>query len=217
MSSSGNHNKIINAAARMALKPAGAIRKGQSRLWLDDNGWYITLIEFQPSSSPGSLLNIGVQFMWYPKEVYAFDAGYRQQDIGSIRYRNDDQFTPQAQAMAEAARDRMLVIRQQMQDITSASAYIHGLLAENPVTVWTYLHQGMLHLLQGHTDEALSRFRQLLAEPDSWEWALALKAHTQELMLHIQHQRHLPWLAEIVQKSRALKKLPERVIDLSAI
>lgn len=216
MSSTGNHNKIINAAAKAALKPAGAIRKGQSRLWLDDNGWYITLIEFQPSSSPGSLLNIGVQFMWYPQAVYAFDAGYRQQDI-YIQYRNDEQFTPQAQAMAEAARDRMLAIRQQMQDITSASAYIHGLLAEDPVTVWTYLHQGMLHLLQGHTDEALSRFRQLLAEPDNREWALALKAHTQALMSHIPQNQHLPWLVDIMQQSRALKKLPAREINLKAL
>ena len=34
----GQHNKIINAAARKILAPEGLFRVGSSRTWIDDNG-----------------------------------------------------------------------------------------------------------------------------------------------------------------------------------
>ena len=34
----GQHNKIINVAARKILAPEGLFRVGSSRRWIDDNG-----------------------------------------------------------------------------------------------------------------------------------------------------------------------------------
>lgn len=213
-----NHNKIINAAARAALKPEGAIRKGQSRLWMDDHGWAITIIEFQPASNAGSYLNIGVHFFWYPEQHFTFHAGYRQQDIGFIQYRNDEQFTPKAQAMAEEARHRMLAIRQQMTNLTAASQYAIPYLQQEPVTLWSYLHQGMFSLLQGNKQQAMALFQQVIDSSEPWDWALAAKAHTQQLMTQIADgQDYIALLNDIVKHNRQVKKLPERTVDLAVI
>lgn len=42
------HGATINQAARVALIPLGLRRKGQSRLWYDDHGWRVFVVEFQP-------------------------------------------------------------------------------------------------------------------------------------------------------------------------
>lgn len=215
---SNNHNNIINTAARAALKPAGALRKGQSRLWMDDHGWAITIIEFQPASSAGSYLNIGIHFLWHPQQHFTFHAGYRQKDIGFIQYRNDEQFIPKAQAMAEEAKTRMLEIRQKMTNLTSASQYAEPYLQQDPITLWDYLNQGMLRLLQGNKEQSLAFFQQVIDAQEQWDWALAAKAHIRQLMTLIADgEDYIALLNDIVQKNRQLKKLPEKVIDLAAL
>ena len=59
------HDKIINIAAKKVLAPKGLFRKGASRIWMDDNGYFIIQVEFQPSGrSQGSYLNVGISFLW---------------------------------------------------------------------------------------------------------------------------------------------------------
>lgn len=58
-----DHNKILNAAAREVLRPLGFRQRGRSRMWFEDRGWWLVLVEFQPSQwSRGSYLNVGP--MW---------------------------------------------------------------------------------------------------------------------------------------------------------
>ena len=60
-----DHNREIATAAKSVLAPLGCIRKGRSRVWLDDQGWWVGKIEFQPSScSKGSYLNVGASYLW---------------------------------------------------------------------------------------------------------------------------------------------------------
>jgi hypothetical protein len=52
-------SQIIAAAARRALAPVGFWRKGRSRVWLSDHGFWLTVVEFQPSGfGKGSYLNV---------------------------------------------------------------------------------------------------------------------------------------------------------------
>ena len=56
-----DHNRVIDAEARQALKPLGLYRKGKSRVWYDDHGWWLIQVEFQPSAwFRGSYLNVGI-------------------------------------------------------------------------------------------------------------------------------------------------------------
>ena len=67
MDGTPDHNKIIKQAAGEVLNPLGLFQEGQSRIWVDDNGWFLTLVEFQPSGwSKGSYLNVALHFLWGP-------------------------------------------------------------------------------------------------------------------------------------------------------
>ncbi len=82
MSNEPDHNKLIIQAARSVLKPMGLFQKGQSRMWIDDNGWFLILVEFQPSGfAKGSYLNVGIYYLWRQKDYLSFDFGYREEDL----------------------------------------------------------------------------------------------------------------------------------------
>lgn len=60
------HSKIIKQVCKEILIPIGVFQKGTSRIYLDDNDYFFTVIEFQPSSwDRGTYLNIGITFLWY--------------------------------------------------------------------------------------------------------------------------------------------------------
>lgn len=69
-----DYNKIIKQAADAILKPQGLFRKGSSRVWIDDNGWFLILVEFQPSGwDKGSYLNVAVHFLWTEQKCLTYD------------------------------------------------------------------------------------------------------------------------------------------------
>lgn len=70
----GVHARIITSAARAALRPLGLQQKGRSRTWIDDHGWWLVNIEFQPSSwRTGCYLNIGEQHLWCERDHLVFE------------------------------------------------------------------------------------------------------------------------------------------------
>lgn len=82
MSTEINHNKIINQAARSVLKPLGLFQKGQSRTWIDDNGWFLIIVEFQPSNwAQGTYLNVAVHYLWAQIEYLSYDYGGREESF----------------------------------------------------------------------------------------------------------------------------------------
>ncbi len=42
------HSKLLAKAGTEILKPLGLFQKGRSRAWIDDHGWWLGLVEFQP-------------------------------------------------------------------------------------------------------------------------------------------------------------------------
>jgi len=67
------HGRVIADAARLALSPLGLARKGRSRTWLDDQSWWLGVVEFKPASRhPGTYLNVGLRFLWHPPVRHAF-------------------------------------------------------------------------------------------------------------------------------------------------
>ena len=54
------HSKIFNQVAEKYLVTLGLTQKGHSMIWLDDHGWWLTMVEFQTSGwSIGLYLNVG--------------------------------------------------------------------------------------------------------------------------------------------------------------
>lgn len=106
---SDQHNKIINAAAKKILAPEGLFKVGSSRKWIDDNGYFIIQVEFQPSSyDRGSYLNVGISFLWETSEslneTLTFNIGHRIDKVGYISYTGDDvAFAEKMEHFAEVA------------------------------------------------------------------------------------------------------------------
>lgn len=71
------HNKIINDAAKKILKPEGLFRVGSSRTWLEDNGYFFTIVNFEPSGyMKGAYLSVGIDFLWGNVEDNNADLGF---------------------------------------------------------------------------------------------------------------------------------------------
>jgi hypothetical protein len=211
------HSKIINRVARQVLKPIGVKRKGQSRVWLDDNGWWITVVEFQPSAwSKGTYLNVGVNFQWYPQDHLSFDIGYRE--AGFVEYESDEQFEAEAQGFAELAKTKVLEIREQLCSPVSVKEHVASFLQGHRPTLWGEFHQGMSCILAKEPKEAICYFNQVLNNPHDTEWAIELKEFTSKLIALIESRDDtLLFIDEIVNKSRALKKLEPTNVQLAAI
>lgn len=211
------HSKIINRLARQALKPVGVKRKGQSRIWLDDNGWWITVIEFQPSSwSKGTYLNVGINFQWYPKEHLSFDIGYRE--AGFVEYKSDEQFEAKTQEFAEIAKAKVLEIREQLSSPKSVKEYVISSLQNQPSMLWGEFHQSMSCVLTKDRNEAISYFNQVQSNPIDTEWAIELKEFTSRMVKLLESgEDALRFIDEIVNKSRELKKLEPTDVQLAEI
>ena len=120
------HNQIIKKLCKDILLPLGVFQKGTSRIYIDDNGYFFTVIEFQPSSyAKGTYLNVALHFLWNEREYISFDfpLGAEIRIRNFIEYQNDEQFTREvAKYVQEAA--KLVRFYRKLQDITTAKSYI---------------------------------------------------------------------------------------------
>ena len=154
------HTKLPNAAAREMLRPLGVVQKGRSRTWLDDHGWWLGVIEFQPSSwSRGSYLNVGVNWLWDPKDHLSFDFGHRVDMPGEgeyIEHENEEQFSPLARKLAMVTAEQVRHYRDVFPTLEAAAAILSS-DKPNPTTcfghgtpvlrwVWPVMNGGTKHV-----------------------------------------------------------------------
>ena len=123
--SSDNINKIIKKLCK-EIFPKDVFQKGNSRVYIDDNGYYFTIIEFQPHSlKKGTYLNIGIDFLFDKSDLsfcYAFNKNVR---VGEkfINYINDEQFEKDVIEYVELANDYISRYRE-FTDVEYAKQYI---------------------------------------------------------------------------------------------
>jgi hypothetical protein len=122
------HTKLLIAAAREVLRPLWVVQKGRSRTWLDDHGWWLGVVEFQPSSwSRGSYLNVGVNWLWDPKDYLVFDLGGRVDLPGEgeyVEYESDEQFAPLVRKLAVLAAERVRYYRDVLPTVAAAASVL---------------------------------------------------------------------------------------------
>ena len=98
--------RTIASAAREALAPLGVVRKGRSRCWIDDHGWWLVNIEFQPSGfAKGCYLNVGVQHFWVLRNYLCFEGCERPLgDARFVAFEGDEElFRDQVRSVADVA------------------------------------------------------------------------------------------------------------------
>jgi hypothetical protein len=102
------HGKLIAAAAKDALLPLGFRRKGQSRCWYSDEGFWYIFIEFQPSAwSKGTYANVSP--IWPFLRHWGGDVAHRVGDY--ITFESVEQFSPLIEQMAKLAAAEAAALR----------------------------------------------------------------------------------------------------------
>jgi len=165
------HNAQLSKAAKKHLSPIGMKRKGQSRVWFKDNGWWLGVVEFQPSSwRKGSYLNVAAMWLWNAKDYWSYDEGGRVEKFHE--FKDADQFADAADTLALRAKEEVLALSQRFPSLTVVAAHLARNSDENP---WQSYHAAMAALAIGDVDHAQKRFRALLAFKDSAPFMIALK------------------------------------------
>ncbi|MFD3516039.1 hypothetical protein [Streptomyces sp. NPDC058657] len=183
-------SRLVTAAAREALGPLGLQRHGRSRTWIDDHGWWLGIVEFQPSRNAGSYLNVGVMWLWQARDHLAYDVGGREP--GFERFVNPTQFAHDAQTLARRAADLARENRARFADLPSTADFL-TLRKPRPGYFWDTYHAGVLAGLTGDTSTARRRFGQVLAEDAYASWMVQAQ----------ESARRLQALAESSQASQA--------------
>jgi hypothetical protein len=154
------HTKLINQAAREVLSPLGIIQKGRSRLWLDDHGWWLALIGFQPSSwSRGTYLNVGVHWLWYGVSYFSYDLGNRVEEF--TPFQTESQFEQESHRIVDHAVTEVMRYRRLCQSI---HAIAKVLAKKSNLGGWHLYHAGIACGLAGRMHDAQGFLRKLIAE-----------------------------------------------------
>lgn len=161
MNKSNNINKIIKKLCR-EIFPTDVFQKGNSRVYLDDNGYYFTVIEFQPYSiKKGTFLNVGLNFLFEKGHVLSFLNLYGDERVGRkfIEYINDEQFEKDVKKYVKLANKYILKYRR-FADINYAKKYIAKKLGNR----WFY-KKSMLYFLTDDQENGRKYYKKFLDNP----------------------------------------------------
>ena len=128
----------------------GLSRKGRSRVWLDDRGWYVTVVEFQPSGfSKGSYLNVGAHFLWCWSGGTSFDLGYRVN--GFVTFAGNENFAAEIEQLACAAVNEV----ERLRSVLVSPSVVAKVVPSNPnASSWACYHQAVSLALSDETRES---------------------------------------------------------------
>ncbi|GGX67073.1 hypothetical protein [Streptomyces fructofermentans] len=169
MASTSPASRLVAAAARERLRPLGLRQRGRSRIWIDDHGWWLGVVEFpSPTWSRGSGLNVGAMWLWQDFDHLAFD--FMERVSGSQEFRDEKQFAPVAAELARGAEERVEALRDRFPDL---GAVARCLLERKDVPgyLWESFNAGVAAGLTGRTVLARARFAAVLAEDPVADWA----------------------------------------------
>jgi hypothetical protein len=203
------HSRLLTHAAHAVLRPLGLQQKGRSRTWLDDQGWWIGVVEFQPSSwSKGSYLNVGVTWPWHPGDepFLFFDVSSRVE--GFVEYSSPEQFEPEAVRLAERAAREIRSLRARLPDLETAGR----LLAEECrlFSGWPCWDAAVAFALAGGTRHAVEMFDAVEATDDDRDWWLPVQRQARR-WAHLLQDDERKFRAEaqkLIERNRTAFGLP---------
>lgn len=212
---SSPHNRILKAVAHQALDPIGLTQLGRSRTWLDDRGWWVGVVEFQPSSfGRGSYLNVGAHWLWAEaKDWISFDAGERRvDDAGFATYNDDQSFESWTRQSAGLAAERIRALRKQFPDVTAVAKQ---LTRRKGPPGWPTVDAGIALGLTGKAARAIQLLRSLSSkedDPDWWHEGVGRAHEYAELLAQPGGEKSFGLhIAEVVRWKRSILKLNPQI------
>ncbi len=163
------HDRIIATAAKGALHPIGLRRRGQSRLWFGDHGWWLAVVEFQPSGlQKGSYLNVAAHWLWSRAGHISFDLGCGAEWNSRVAkfeaYASDDQFQPAAEQLAALAAQQVQTLAHNIPSVVAAADLLMRREIDLPPSSqgsWAAYHAGVAAGLADRPDDAEAMLRSI--------------------------------------------------------
>jgi hypothetical protein len=158
----------------------GVLQRGRSRVWIDDRGWWLITVEFQPSDwARGTYLNVGASWLWYFKEYPSFDLGGRVEGCRELTGEDAehacDEVARRAASEVEALRTRIPDIEAVAREQKVASAG----------DLWSLYNAAIAEALTGDVGDARRRL-ETLASPGADDrdvaWVRNLRARASLLL-----------------------------------
>lgn len=159
-----NINKIIKKLCKETF-PGDVFQKGNSRVYLDDNGYYFTMAEFQPYSlRKGTFLNVGLSFLFTKEDYLSFSYSYHHEArIGKkfIAYIDDEQFEKEVREYVSLANEYILKYRK-FAEIDYAKRHIINELDD---TNWNPYIKSMFYFLTDNRENGIKYYKMFLDDP----------------------------------------------------
>ncbi|MDH6580640.1 hypothetical protein [Kitasatospora sp. MAP5-34] len=201
-------SRLVTAAAREVLRPLGLQQRGRSRTWLDDQGWWLGVVEFQPSSwGQGTYLSVGAMWLWDDADYLAFHVGGRE--AGHESYKDEAQFASLAMDMARLAASRTVEYRGLFTSPTSTAKYLAAHSAQRG-NAWDNYHAGVAAGLVGDADTARDRLARATQQFSGTDIPWRVQAHQTSLQLRDMAddaEALRSWAAERITSCRQKLKL----------
>lgn len=212
------HNAAIAKAARTVLGPSGCVRKGRSRTWLDDRGWWIGIVEFQPSGfSKGSYLNVAASWLWKPEGSSPLtfddfsDVGRPWREVSS-----GSNFDAAALELAGIALQGLEMLRRRHGTVASSADHLsrHANFGE-AVTNHQRYHAGVACGLCGRMEDAQRLLSDAIIPPNGIGWIATLNDTCSKLAtLTADPVAFRAYVVDRIRENRKVLSLKE--IDITA-
>lgn len=205
------HNKLLAGAAREVLRPLGVHQIGRSRTWIDDHGWWVGLVEFQPSSwAKGSYLNVGVTWLWRPddKPTFFFAVSHRVEDFRE--YESEEQFSSEARQLASVAGERVAYFRDRLTTPADAGRLLELQARGERYASWTAWDAAVALGLSGGHHVASEWFLRVAASTDDRAWWLPVKRRAERWaeLVTDDPASFIDEVRALIDHNRAALKLP---------
>jgi len=172
------HNNELAKAARAALAPLGCFQKGNSRIWLDDRGWWVGVTRFHLGSHPRhSSFETGVCWLWREPLRYSIHNGLYIDDADSSS--SVEHFNEEVRLASRAAHE-VLRLRAYFRGVRAAADVVR--LKVNP-TLWDDYDTAISSGLVRKPDLARRRFRSIAGATTSEALDFQVKARQLEPLL----------------------------------
>lgn len=184
MTRTSEHGGIIAAIAKSTLAPFGFFRMGTSRVWLAEHGFWLDVVEFQPSSfSKGSYCNVAVHWLWGMTTTLTFD--YGTQRIGQFaKFGDAEIFTRQVTDMAAGALQVVARHRVLFESLPATADHLERRELESAtVNGWHAFNAGVSLGLTQNGAAARRMFHRVLGSDDrDLEWVVARRRKVERFL-----------------------------------
>jgi hypothetical protein len=199
--------KILNNVARGPFKAMRLMQRSPT-IWLDDQAWWTTIIELQSSKrGDGAFLNVGVCWLFYPKDYLSFDLGYREIEFAA--YEGEPQFALIAKGFVERATAKAAELRDALATVAGAWSFVRHFAHGQQQDAWWVLQEGVLAGLADDWKFARAALTAVASTPTQWDWEAARSRYSARLLeATVDRESFRLEVADGVLAGRTALKLP---------